>query len=159
MGQENESKIQVSSGDSEESLSSSNRQLNISDIKDTLDKLEQTKSEINSLKKDFLVILGIFVSFTTFISVEIQIFKVIESFWLLFGLSSFILGAVLVFAITLINIIHKKDTWIKAFSPSYVLVYILLAITIFAFSVYFKTEQICRSRDLDPGPSITDTRN
>src|SRR3990170_6404558 len=49
--------------------------------------IERLKSELSNERFNNLTIFGIFASLVTFFSVEIQVFKNIENFWLIIGLT------------------------------------------------------------------------
>lgn len=102
-------------------------------LKKEVAEVEALKKQVEDLKKDLLVIFGIFASMVTFLSVEIQIFKSITNFWLLLGLTSFILAAVLLFAVTLSNLAKGKNEWKDFRSPVYVIFYLLLFVSVFFF--------------------------
>lgn len=81
------------------------------------------RKDINSLKCELtnerlnnITIFGIFASLVTFLSVDIQIFKYIDNFWVLIGLTSFIASLMLLFVFCIHSIARNKLTWRDFFS-------------------------------------------
>jgi hypothetical protein len=109
-----------------------------STVQSTIDRYNELRDEVRESKKDFLVMFGIFASFVTFLSVEIQIFKTLTSFWLLIGLSSFLLAGILIFALTLGNIAKNRNEWKDFYSPTFIILYILLIFSFISFYIYLK---------------------
>jgi hypothetical protein len=79
--------------------------------------VEKLNSELTGSKKDFLTILGIFVSLITFVSIEIQILSAAKDASLLIALSCLMLGGLLLFAMTLVNFVEDNNRWSRIFSP------------------------------------------
>ncbi len=77
----------------------------------------EAKTEAVEAKKDFLTIFGLFVSFLTFISIEIQILKSAPDIYALFGLSSLMLGGIILFVSMLANVVKKNNEWTLKISP------------------------------------------
>jgi len=71
-------------------------------------KLKKTKGELKNQKKEFITFIGVFVGFITYVSAEIQVLKEAQDIYILFGLSTFLLTALLLFLVILDNIIKEK---------------------------------------------------
>jgi hypothetical protein len=104
--------------------------------KETFDSLMQLKQDVQDVKKDFITVFGIFASFVTFLSVEIQVFKTVTNFWLLLGLSAFLLASVLLFAFMILNMAKEKLDWSVLKTPVPVLILLFLIISFFFFFIY-----------------------
>ncbi len=85
---------------------------------------------------NFITIFGIFVSFLGFFAFEIQILKSVSDFWLLLGLSSFLLGGMLAFSYSLVNLAKDKMTWEGLWNPITMFIGIFLLISLISFSTY-----------------------
>lgn len=101
---------------------------------ETKNETERLNHLVNDLKKDYLTILGIFVSLITFVSVEIQILKEVKNPSLLIGLSSLMIGGLLLFAMTLVNFVKANNDWSNIWTPL-VLTPLLLFVT--GFLLFF----------------------
>src|SRR6185295_4167695 len=75
-----------------------NPQISQYDIESLSKEFKLLKKQTENLKKDFLVFIGIFVAFITYISVEIKVLQNASDIFTLVGLSSFFLSSVLLFA-------------------------------------------------------------
>ena len=83
------------------------------------------QQSISDSSKQSIESLGIFVAFFTFISVEFQLFKIVESGVMAIAISSFLLGALLLFA-GVIHLFFKQDEGGNASSAVVFVVSILL---------------------------------
>jgi len=99
-------------------------------IKELLDKelktaINEIKSDLvketQEIKKDFLTIFGLFASFVTFLSIEVQIFKNKDNFLELLGISSISLAFVMFFALVINDISKDKSQWSDFWKPTYIL--------------------------------------
>ena len=91
---------------------------------------KDVKIEARDLKKDFLTIFGIFASFVTFLSIEVQVFKNTSDVFELIGICSLSLSFVMFFAIML-NEIAKDKSELKNFkTPTYLINLVFLIIGI-----------------------------
>lgn len=94
-------------------------------FKDDFDKSVQTqkeeiKKEGQEIKKDFLTIFGLFASFVTFLSIEVQVFKNKDNVLELIGISSITLSFVMFFALVINDIAKDKSEWKDFFKPTYI---------------------------------------
>lgn len=83
-------------------------------------KIELTK-ETQEIKKDFLTIFGLFASFVTFLSIEVQVFKNKDNVLELIGITSISLSFVMFFALVINDISKDKNEWSDFKKPSYIL--------------------------------------
>jgi hypothetical protein len=67
------------------------------------------KIETENLKKDFLTFFGLFASFMTFLSIEIQLFKNRDDWMELLGVTSVSFSFIVFFALVLNDIAKQKD--------------------------------------------------
>ncbi|GEM_PF-2968216 len=74
----------------------------IDDLLDKVDKLEHVKEE-------FIGIFGLFAALLIFTSVEVKIFQEVTKFSLILGISTFFISSLMLFVLTLNNIIRSKD--------------------------------------------------
>lgn len=87
----------------------------VSDIKRDLNK------ESQEIKKDFLTIFGLFASFVTFLSIEVQVFKNKDNVLELIGITSVSLAFVMFFALVINDISKDKSSWSDFKKPTYVI--------------------------------------
>jgi hypothetical protein len=87
----------------------------VSEIKSDLTK------ESQETKKDFLTIFGLFASFVTFLSIEVQVFKNKDNVLELIGITSISLSFVMFFALVINDISKDKNEWSDFKKPSYIL--------------------------------------
>ncbi|TRX01377.1 YoaK family protein [Flavobacterium gawalongense] len=86
----------------------------------------ELKAESQDTKKEFLTFFGLFASFMTFLSIEVQIFKTNNNINEILGISILILSFLMFFAIVL-NDISKDVNGFKVFNkPMYVLTLVFL---------------------------------
>jgi hypothetical protein len=87
---------------------------------------KELKAESQDTKKEFLTFFGLFASFMTFLSIEVQIFKTNNNINEILGISILILSFLMFFAIVL-NDISKDVNGFKFFNkPMYVLTLVFL---------------------------------
>ncbi|RYY52852.1 MAG: hypothetical protein EOO09_20065 [Chitinophagaceae bacterium] len=82
---------------------------------------EDIKKEGQEVKKDFLTIFGLFASFVTFLSIEVQVFKNKDNAVELIGICSISLSFVLFFALVINDIAKDKQEWKDFLKPSHLL--------------------------------------
>ena len=78
--------------------------------------IERLRRELSNERFNTITIFGVFASLVTFFSVEIQIFKNIENFWLLIGLTAFLVSSLLLFVFSIHAIIKDRLNWREFFS-------------------------------------------
>jgi len=83
-------------------------------------KLDLNK-ESHEIKKDFLTIFGLFASFVTFLSIEVQVFKNKDNILELIGITSISLAFVMFFALVINDISKDKSSWSDFKKPTYVI--------------------------------------
>lgn len=107
------------------------------------EKLKDFKKEIYNERLNNITVFGIFASLVTFFSVEIQVFKNIESFWLLIGLTSFLVSAMLLFIFSLNSIIKDRLDWKKDFckNPIFYIFIFFLLFSFISFLFNFKSKE------------------
>jgi hypothetical protein len=124
----------VMSGSSREYESKSSNKPKLSEnISKALTQYDDMSKELSNIRRDFITVFGVFASFVTFLSVEIQIFKTINSFWLLIGLSSFLMSGILSFSFALSSFGKGKNEWKELNSPFTLLIFVFVIIAIFGF--------------------------
>ena len=89
---------------------------------------ENIKKEGQDVKKDFIIIFGLFASFVTFLSIEVQIFKNKENVSELIGISSMTLAFILFFAIVINDITRENNNWKVFFKPIQIFILVFLLI-------------------------------
>lgn len=111
------SKLSLSEQQNEEIKQLLNEELktSVSDMK-----IELTK-ESQEIKKDFLTIFGLFASFVTFLSIEVQVFKNKDNVMELIGITSVSLAFVMFFALVINDISKDKSQWSDFKKPTYIL--------------------------------------
>lgn len=82
---------------------------------------DEVKNEGQEIKKDFLVIFGLFASFVTFLSIEVQVFKNRDNIFELVGISSISLSFVIYFALVINDIAKEKNEWKDFAKPTYII--------------------------------------
>ena len=73
--------------------------------------IERLRQDLINERLNNITIFGIFASLVTFLSVEIQVFKNIDNFWLLIGLSAFLVSSLLLFVFSVYSIARSKLDW------------------------------------------------
>jgi len=138
MEEEAKNKIEPTGGEKIESTTIRTGVEQVPDYKTVIEEFKLQKQAVNELKEELrqekinsLTVFGIFASFVTFLAVEIQVFKTITNYWLLVGFSSFLLGAILMFAFGLSTITLNKKGWGDFKNPLVILILIFLAIGLF----------------------------
>lgn len=96
--------------------------------------IERLKKELSNERFNTITIFGVFASLVTFFSVEIQIFKNIENFWLLIGLTSFLVSSLLLFVFSIHAIVRDKLKWRDFFTTP--IFWIFMMFLIFAFAIF-----------------------
>lgn len=81
---------------------------------------EEIKKEGQEIKKDFLTIFGLFASFVTFLSIEVQVFKNKDNVHELIGISCISLSFVMFFALVINDIAKDKSEWKDFLKPTYI---------------------------------------
>lgn len=77
--------------------------------------------EGQEIKRDFLTIFGLFASFVTFLSIEVQVFKNRDNILELIGITSISLSFVMFFALVINDISKDKSEWKDFKKPTYVI--------------------------------------
>lgn len=101
-----------------------------------IDQIKEARNDIINLRKELMVMVGIFASFITFLSVQLQLLQSVKNFWLLLGLSIFVLAGILLFAISLKTLALDQKNW---WNPPTVIACILLLLSFVAFFVYWQS--------------------
>ena len=81
---------------------------------------DEVKKEGQEIKKDFLTIFGLFASFVTFLSIEVQVFKNKDNVFELIGITSISLSFVMFFALVINDIAKDKSEWKDFLKPTYI---------------------------------------
>lgn len=89
------------------------------------------KKEGEDLKKDFIIIFGLFASFVSFLSIEVQIFKTEINIYQLIGISSLTLSFIMFFAIVISDISKGKTNIHDIIKPIQLLTIIFITIGIY----------------------------
>jgi hypothetical protein len=93
------------------------------------------KQELLSERSNTLTIFGVFASLVTFFSIEIQVFKNIDNFWLIIALTSFLVSSFLLFVFSIHAIAQKDLKWGSFFkNPVFTIFLIFL---IFSFVIFY----------------------
>jgi hypothetical protein len=100
------------------------------------------KKEGDDLKKDFIIIFGLFASFASFLSIQVQVFKTNDSVYELIGITALTVAFVLFFAITISDIAKGKNNWSDIIKPLYILTFIFIIIGIYFIKAGKSEEQI-----------------
>lgn len=82
---------------------------------------EEIKKESQDTKKDFLTFFGLFASFVTFLSIEVQLFKNNSNTYELIGVSSISLAFVMFFALILNDISKGVREFSDLKKPAYII--------------------------------------
>ncbi len=101
----------------------------------TINLNENIKKEGQDVKKDFIIIFGLFASFVTFLSIEVQIFKNKEIVSELIGISSMTLAFILFFAIVINDITRENNTWKDFFKPIQIFMLVFLLIGLYFLNI------------------------
>jgi len=143
--QQNEERIETSSsGSNSLGVSGSEKATkleedgaNISSIVKFDDKFDEHVTEllqsklntsVQDVKKDFLIIFGLFASFVTFISINVQVFKNNDNIFELLGICSISLSFIIFFTIIINQIVKDNLEWKDFFKPVFLLTLIFLII-------------------------------
>lgn len=101
---------------------------------DNSKKIEQLEQNLINERLNNITIFGVFASLVTFLSVEIQVFKNIDNFWLLIGLSAFLVSSLLLFVFSIHSIARNKLSWKDFYSTPIFWLFILFLL--FSFVVF-----------------------
>jgi hypothetical protein len=82
---------------------------------------DDLKNEGQEIKKDFLTIFGLFASFVTFLSLEVQVFKNKDNVLELVGITCISLSFVMFFALVINDIAKDKSEWKDFRKPTYIM--------------------------------------
>lgn len=95
---------------------------------DRISKLENSVNEIKDIKKDFMVVVGIFAAVVAFLTVEAKIFESAKTSSQAFGLSCFIIAGLLSFLLLLKSTLTNSllDAWKMMLHPVVPLIILLL---------------------------------
>lgn len=96
--------------------------------------IERLKQDLTNERLNNITIFGIFASLVTFLSVEIQVFKNIDNFWLLIGLSAFLVSSLLLFVFSIHSIARNKLGWKDFLSTPIFWLFILFLL--FSFVIF-----------------------
>lgn len=112
------------------------RQMFRLDFKNSVEDIRNdVKNESKEIKKDFLTIFGLFASFATFISIEVQIFKSRDNIPELIGVMAISLSFVMFFALVINDINKDKSGLADFFKAPYILNYMFIILGIFCLSL------------------------
>ncbi|MEG0851132.1 MAG: hypothetical protein RSF34_19695 [Flavobacterium sp.] len=111
------SKISLNDQQKEEVKTLLNEELEISVTNIKSDVIKEGQE----IKRDFLTIFGLFASFVTFLSIEVQVFKNRDNILELIGITSISLSFVMFFALVINDISKDKSEWKDFFKPTYVM--------------------------------------
>ncbi len=114
---------------------------------------KEVKMEGQEVKKDFLTFFGLFASFVTFLSIEVQVFKNKESVFELLGITSISLSFIMFFALVINDIAKDKSEWKDFCKPTYILNIVFAGIGIFflsfgEFKYKNRIEELEKNREL-----------
>ncbi|MDN4165865.1 hypothetical protein QWY31_10140 [Cytophagales bacterium LB-30] len=103
-------------------------------VRDLLQK--ELKVEVQEIKKDFLIIFGLFASFVTFISINVQVFKNNDNTLELIGICSISLSFIIFFALIINGIVKQQLEWSDLKRPSYIinLTFLIIGVVFIACS-------------------------
>jgi len=96
--------------------------------------IERLKQDLTNERLNNITIFGIFASLVTFLSVEIQVFKYIDNFWLLIGLSSFFVSSLLLFVFSIHSIAREKLRWRDFISTP--IFFLFMLFLLFSFVIF-----------------------
>ncbi len=99
---------------------------------DLVNELLAKVSRLDNVKEEFLGIFGLFAALLIFTSVEVKVFQDVTRFSLIVGISSFFVATLMLFVLTLNNVIHRR-AWSDFWSAASVLSVIFLVISGEAF--------------------------
>lgn len=96
--------------------------------------IEKLRQELTNERLNNITIFGIFASLVTFLSVQIQLFKNLDNFWLVIGLTSFLAGCLLLFVFCIHSIARDKLKWRDFLSSP--IFFIFLLFLSFSFAIF-----------------------
>lgn len=97
--------------------------------------IERLRNDLTRERQNNITVFGIFASLVTFFSIEIQIFKNIENFWLLIGLSAFLVSSMLIFVLSLGAVMRNDLKWGNYFKNP--IFWVFVSFLIFSFLIFF----------------------
>lgn len=105
-----------------------------SQIRDLLQK--ELKVEVQEIKKDFLIIFGLFASFVTFISINVQVFRNNDNTLELLGICSLSLSFIIFFALIINSIVKQELVWSDFRRPTYIinLIFLIIGVIFITYS-------------------------
>jgi hypothetical protein len=95
------------------------------------------KTELKDSKKDYIIFLGLFASLIAYLTIEIQILKNVTDFFLLLGLSTFLLSGLLLFSLSLNHLVKESTSWKELGNPVFIIILVLAIISSFCFYKHF----------------------
>jgi hypothetical protein len=150
----NTPKIDVGSVDSKKELFTEEALTEIQDklIKPVLDE------EIKTLQKDFLIFFGLFASFMTFLSIEVQVFKNNDNWSELIGISAITMSLVIFFAL-IINDVAQSKSSINRRSPKRPYILSILLIVGGTALLFFGSKSSSQKRLVEVEIQLKQTKN
>ena len=102
-------------------------------IKNLLQK--ELKIEVQDIKKDFLIIFGLFASFVTFISINVQAFRNSVNLVEIVGVISISLSFIIFFALIINTVVKKELEWADLKKPIYIinLTFLIIGVAFIAY--------------------------
>jgi len=95
-----------------------------------LDRLEEkVEQELKESQTKLLTVFGIFASFITFLTIEVQFLRYICDFYLVLGFSAFLVAVIILFSLFLKNIASDNDNWSLLLKPAFVISILFLVIS------------------------------
>ena len=85
-------------------------------------------NSVQDVKKDFLIIFGLFASFVTFISINVQVFKNNDNTFELLGICSISLSFIIIFTSIINRIVKNIDYWKDMLKPTFILGVVFLVL-------------------------------
>ncbi len=101
------------------------------------DRIKNALSEAKDLKKDILTSFGIFAALLIFASLEVQVLAKVPRFSLMVGMSSFFASSMILFAVSLHNVVTGKNTWKDYKTPIFGLVFLFMLVALVCFAYAF----------------------
>jgi hypothetical protein len=101
------------------------------------EEIKKIRQDLANERLNNITIFGIFASLVTFFSIEIQVFKNIDNFWLIVGLTAFLVSSLLLFVFSIHSIAREKLGWRDFFStPVFWLfmVFLIFSLVIFVLN-------------------------
>ncbi|MCA9351524.1 hypothetical protein KC929_01975 [Patescibacteria group bacterium] len=102
----------------------------IKEVSRTTSDIEQLESrlrtQIDRSKLDFITVIGVFVSIFTFLSIEVQILKFLENFWVTIGFSFILFSLLLSFGLVLHFVTERMIPVERPYKAPKTVIYIIL---------------------------------